>query len=131
MGCTNLCSPPYVPQGQLFHGRVESRELQLSSTEAEYVALSEACREALYLRELLYELTRSLVTVSLKCNKQSALKMAPNHQCHNRSKHIDVKHNFVRETVKSGKVEISYLPTNEMPADLLTKGLGSIKHYQV
>lgn len=108
----------------------KQRVTALSSTEAEYVALAEACREAIYLRELLYELTGSLVKINLKCDNQSALKMATNHQCHNRSKHIDVKHHFVRETVKSEKVEISYLPTNEMPADLLTKGLGIIKHYK-
>lgn len=108
----------------------KQRVTALSSTEAEYVALSEACREAIYLRELLYELTGSLVTINLNCDNQSALKMATNHQCHNRSKHIDVKHHFVRETIKNGKVEISYLCTNEMPADLMTKGLSIIKHYK-
>lgn len=108
----------------------KQRVIALSSTEAEYVALSEACREAVYLRELLYELTGSLSTIRLNCDNQSALKMATNHQCHNRSKHVDVKHHFVRETVKSGKVEVNYLSTNEMPADLLTKGLGTVKHYK-
>lgn len=108
----------------------KQRVTALSSTEAEYVALSEACREAVYLRELLCELTGSLLTIRLYCDNQSALRMASNHQCHNRTKHIDVKHHFVRETVKSGKVEITYLSTNEMPADLLTKGLGSVKHYK-
>lgn len=108
----------------------KQRVTALSSTEAEYVALSEACREAVYLRELLYELTGSLSTIRLSCDNQSALKMATNHQCHNRTKHIDVKHHFVRETVNSGKVKVNYLSTNEMPADLLTKGLSAVKHYK-
>lgn len=108
----------------------KQRATALSSTEAEYVALSEAGREAIYLRDLLYELTGSLIKINLYCDNQSALKMATNHQCHNRSKHFDVKHHFVREIAKSGKVEISYLSTNEMPSDLLTKGLATIKHYK-
>lgn len=108
----------------------KQRVTALSSTEAEYVALSEACREALHLRQLLYELTGSLLTITLNCDNQSAIKMATNHQYHNRSKHIDVKHHFVRETIRSGKIEVNYLSTNEMPADLLTKGLCAAKHYQ-
>lgn len=94
---TGFC---FVMAGSVISWQSRKQRLTgLSSTDTEYVALSEACREAMYLRELLYELTRSLVTVSLKCDNQSALKMATNHQCHNRSKHIDVKHHFVRETV--------------------------------
>ena len=49
--------------------------------------------------------------------------MARNPQFHRRAKHIDIKHHFVRERVSDGSIELKYCPTNEMVADILTKGL--------
>lgn len=108
----------------------KQKTVSLSSTEAEYVALSEASREAIYLRNLLYEISGSFSIIKLHCDNQSALKLAVSHQSHNRSKHIDVRYHFVRDAVRSNLIEIQYTSTQEMPADLLTKGLMSNKHYK-
>jgi hypothetical protein len=108
----------------------KQRTVALSSTEAEYMALSEASREVVYLRNLIYELTGKLNTITLNCDNQSALKLATSHQSHNRSKHIDVRYHFVRDLIKNKTIEMKYLSTNEMPADLLTKGLLCVKHYK-
>lgn len=106
----------------------KQRTVALSTCEAEYMALSEACREAIYLRNLEAELTGSLRKVSLYNDSQSALKLANNHQSHKRSKHIDVRYNFIREVIANGVIEAKYLSTSDMPADLLTKGLNEVKH---
>lgn len=108
----------------------KQKTVSLSSTESEYTALSEASREAVYLRNLLHEITGRFHTINLNCDNQSALKLASSHQSHNRSKHIDVRHHYIRDVVKSNYVNIKYIPTEEMPADLLTKGLCSLKHYK-
>lgn len=104
--------------------------VSLSSTESEYTALSEASREAVYLRNLLHEITGKLYAINLYCDNQSALKLASSHQSHSRSKHIDVRHHYIRDVVKNNYVKIDYVPSEEMPADLLTKGLCSVKHYK-
>lgn len=48
---------------------------------------------------------------------------------HSRTKHIDVRHHFVREVLKDGIIKIEYIPTTKMAADILTKGLPKQKYY--
>lgn len=109
----------------------KQKTVSLSSTESEYIALSEASREAVYLRNLMYEITGSLCVIDLHCDNQSALKLASSHQSHNRSKHIDVRYHYVRDVVKNNFVNIKYIPTEDMPADLLTKGVYRLRHYKL
>lgn len=100
----------------------------LSSTEAEYMALSEAAKEAIYLRNLLGELTGKLDCVKVFNDNQSALKLSVNPMFHERTKHIDVRYHFVREVVSNNIIKVDYLSTAEMTADILTKGLKNVKH---
>jgi hypothetical protein len=99
----------------------------LSTAEAEYVALASAAQEALWLRQLLGDLTmnQSAKPILIFEDNQSAIAMTKNPQYHGRSKHIDIKHHFVREQVEHGAVVLQYCPTENMIADLLTKGLSS------
>lgn len=108
----------------------KQRTVSLSSTEAEYTALSEASREAVYLRKLIHEITDTLYVIDLYCDNQSALKLALSNQSHNRSKHIDVRYHYIRDVVKYKCVKIKYIPSEDMPADILTKGLCPLKHYK-
>ena len=96
----------------------------LSTAEAEYVALSSAAQETVWLRKLISELKNppECPTVILEDN-QSAIAMAKNPQFHGRSKHIDIKHHFIRERVSEKEIDLTYCPTDEMVADMLTKGL--------
>lgn len=108
----------------------KQKTVALSSTEAEYMALSEAAKEGIYLGNLVQELIDSCTNVILYSDNQSALKLSSNPVFHKRSKHIDIRHHFIRETIESGKIETKYLESNEMPADILTKALGTTKHYK-
>ena len=56
-------------------------------------------------------------------DNQGVIALARNPVFHDRSKHIDIQYHYTRELVKSGKIELEYLPTKEMLADLLTKPL--------
>lgn len=108
----------------------KQRTVALSSCEAEYMALSEACREAIHLRRLEIEIVGFCNKVILFNDSQSALKLANSHQSYKRSKHIDVRYNFIKEVIDNEIVETKYVGTSEMPADLLTKGLPRAKHYK-
>ena len=96
----------------------------LSTAEAEYVALSTAVQECMWMQRLLSDLGNPPdgPTTILEDN-QSSIAMARNPQFHGRAKHIDIKHHFVREQVSNGSIELQYCPTNDMLADILTKGL--------
>lgn len=106
----------------------KQRTVALSSTEAEYMALSEASKEAIYLRNLLSELLDKECCVTIFNDNQSAQKLALNPIFHKRSKHIDVRYHFVRETVSNKLIDVKYIPTTDMTADILTKALPKIKH---
>ena len=100
----------------------------LSTAEAEYMALCSAAQEAVWMRELSSDLgnQQSQPTLIHEDN-QSAIAMAKNPQFHKRSKHINIKYHYVREQVNNGKIVVNYCPTEEMLADLLTKGIGPTK----
>lgn len=107
----------------------KQKTVALSSCEAEYMSISEACKEAIYLRALQFEITSKMYTLSLFNDNQSAQKLSTNPVLHKKSKHIDVKYHFARECVSNNIVKLHYLPTANMPADLLTKSLCAKKHY--
>jgi hypothetical protein len=101
----------------------------LSSTEAEYVAASHATTQAIWLRQLLKELRfpQSKSTI-IRCDNQSAIALARDAQFHARTKHIDIRHHFIRDKLEDGTIDIIYCSTNDMLADILTKGLAKPKH---
>ena len=98
-----------------------------SSTEAEYVALSSATQEAVWLRRLMEDLGREMATpTTIYEDNQGAIELAKNAKYHNRTKHIDICHHFVRERVVSNEIQVIYCPTGDMIADIMTKGLAKI-----
>ena len=93
----------------------------LSSTEAEYISLSDASKEAIHLKNLLSELIGRSGPIVINCDNQSALNLTENPILHRRTKHIDVKYHFIRDQVKNNHVNVFYVPDEEMVADALTK----------
>ncbi|KAE8684117.1 hypothetical protein F3Y22_tig00111151pilonHSYRG00072 [Hibiscus syriacus] len=93
----------------------------LSTTEAEYMAVTEAVKEAIWLQGLLGELGIEQKHIKVHCDSQSAIHLAKNQVYHARTKHIDVRYHFVREILEEGGVIIQKIRTTENPADMLTK----------
>ena len=115
----------------------------LSSTEAEYMALTLAAKEATWLRLLMTELglmtidnesptvnvLRGEGTIALKGDNQSAIALANNPVLHARTKHIDIQHHFIRNEVLEGRIDLTYVSTEDMIADGLTKPLTHVKFF--
>lgn len=104
--------------------------IALSSTEAEYMAITDASREAIWWRAIMNELEfidLSKPTIIHYDNK-GAGDLARNPCHHSRSKHIDVKHHFIRECISNLSINIKQVSTSEMLADILTKPLKRVKH---
>ncbi|XP_048485493.1 uncharacterized protein LOC119691901 isoform X3 [Plutella xylostella] len=102
----------------------------LSSTEAEYMALSSAIQEAMWLKQLQEDFWPSLSNDSFDvyCDNQSALSIAGHDVYHARSKHIDVRYHFIREKIEAKQISLKYQCSEDMVADALTKGLQRLKH---
>ncbi|XP_058445651.1 uncharacterized protein LOC131426903 [Malaya genurostris] len=100
----------------------------LSTMEAEYVALSEAAHEVVWLRNLLKELGQEQIkpTVMYEDNK-GCIDFVALDQHKKRTKHIDTRYHYTRELSSSGAVELRYRPSEEMLADIFTKPLNTTK----
>ena len=103
--------------------------ISLSSTESEYMASSLATREVVYLRQFLIEIGfRPPGPIPLLINNQSAIALARNLEFHARTKHIEVRHHYVREKLEDGVIDLQYCPTADQIADIFTKPLPIVKH---
>ena len=78
----------------------------LSTTEAEYIAASHACKEAVWLKGLLGEFGRLKDNIRLLCDSQSAIHLAKNPAYHSKSKHILIKYHFVRQVITERGVSL-------------------------
>ena len=98
--------------------------LALSTVEAEYMALSQATQESIWLQRLLEEVEESTKDgTTIMEDNQGAIATAQNPVFHRRTKHIQIRYHHVREAVAEGIVRLMYCPTKEMLADILTKAL--------
>ena len=97
--------------------------MALSTSEAEYIALSLATQEAVWLRKLLAELNLPNKPVMMMEDNQGAIAIAKNPIAHSRTKHIDIRYHYAREALQNGVINLQYCPIDEMVADLLTKPL--------
>lgn len=106
----------------------KQKTVALSSCEAEYMGLAEGCKEALFIYNLFEEIFSQKLKIELLNDSQSAHKIVKNPIQHKRTKHIDIKYHFIRDVIRSEKFELTYIPTEDMLADVMTKTLGSQKH---
>jgi hypothetical protein len=111
---------------------VKQKSISLSSTEAEYYSLTHAMKEALWIRLFLtlnsFPVPRPFPLLS---DNQSACSLANNSAITSRSKHIDIRHHFIRDHISDGTFCTNWIPTSDMPADIFTKPLAFplfIKH---
>uniref|UniRef100_A0A1J3GF14 Retrovirus-related Pol polyprotein from transposon TNT 1-94 n=1 Tax=Noccaea caerulescens TaxID=107243 RepID=A0A1J3GF14_NOCCA len=95
----------------------------LSTTEAEYMALTEASKEAVWLKGLMNELGFKQEAVNIYSDSQSALALAKNVVFHERTKHIAVKYHFIRDLITNRFFLVVKIATAYNPADMLTKDL--------
>jgi hypothetical protein len=104
------------------------QSVALSSSEAEYMALSAAAQEAIALRALCSEFDISTSQpIKIWEDNNGAIAMSKNPINYEKTKHIHIRYHFVRECVYSGYISVCYLNTKNMLADALTKALPPCK----
>jgi len=123
-----------VNKGPVTWTSTKQRCVATSTTESEYISLSEACKQGQWLRALLRELQRTgllgeSLTVPIFSDNQACIALAKDPVAHSRTKHIDVRYHYIRELVVGRKTIVEYCPTADMTADILTKPL-SLQSFQ-
>ncbi|GJR48591.1 retrovirus-related pol polyprotein from transposon TNT 1-94 [Tanacetum coccineum] len=95
----------------------------ISSTKAEYIALSGCCAQILWMRSQLTDYGFEFNKIPLYCDNKSAIALCCNNVQHSRSKHIDVRYHFSKEQVENGMVELYFVRTEYQLVDIFTKAL--------
>ncbi|GJU62198.1 retrovirus-related pol polyprotein from transposon TNT 1-94 [Tanacetum coccineum] len=96
----------------------------ISSTEAEYIALSGCCAQVLWMRSQLTDYGFGFNKIPMYCDNKSAIALCCNNVQHSRSKHIDIRFHFIKEHVENGVIELYFVNTEYQLADIFTKALG-------
>ncbi|GJR83251.1 hypothetical protein Tco_0154036 [Tanacetum coccineum] len=101
----------------------KQKSTAISSTEAEYIALSGCCAQILWMRSKLTDYGFQFNKVPLYWDNKSAITLCCNNVQHSRAKHIDVRYHFINEQVENGIVELYFVRTEYHLADIFTKPL--------
>jgi hypothetical protein len=110
----------------------KQRIVALSSYEAEYVFVTTAASQAIWLARLLGDLKgKEAATMKLKMDSMSTLAPNKNLVFHERSKHIDIRYHFIHECVENGSISAKFVSTKNQLADILTKALGRVRFHEL
>ena len=100
----------------------------LSSTKSEYITLTHAAKEAIWLQTFINEVTGiSIKPLTILGDNQGLLALARDNKYHSRTKHIDLQYHFICEAVDDAKIKLEYVPTEDNIADIFTKLLAKPK----
>jgi hypothetical protein len=93
----------------------------LSTVEAKYVIAGNCCAQLLWMQQILKDYGYTMSQVPLLCDNESAIKIVYKPCEHSRTKHINIRHHFLRDHVIKGDIIISHVRTNEQLVDIFTK----------
>jgi hypothetical protein len=101
----------------------------LSTVEAEYVAAGACCAQLLWMKQTLSDFGCEFSKIPLLCDNESAIKLANNPVQHSRTKHIDIRHHFLRDHEAKGDIALHHVSTERQLADIFTKPLDEQRFY--
>jgi hypothetical protein len=101
----------------------KQNSVALSTSEAEYVAAGACCAQLLWMKQTLRDYGYEFTKIPLLCDNESAIKLAKNPVHHSRTKHIEIRHHFLRDHQLKGDIVLRHVRTHKQLADIFTKPL--------
>ncbi|KAI5313451.1 hypothetical protein L3X38_042627 [Prunus dulcis] len=102
--------------------------VSLSTAEAEYIAAGSCYTQLLWMKQMLCDYDIVQGTLIIFCDNQSAINISKNPVEHSRTKHIDIRHHFIRDLVADDLLALKYIPTDKQLADIFTKLLDNNRY---
>ena len=121
----------FIHGGPVAWSSRKQRCISQSTTEAEYVASSEASKTAVWLRTLINDLTGKEIQFPILCDNQGAVKLVFNPEYHPKTKHISVRYHFIRKAVEEKKIDVRFVRSEDQLADIFTKPLHGPKFVEM
>nr|GEU35845.1 hypothetical protein [Tanacetum cinerariifolium] len=128
-GCQDTCrstsgSVEFLGERLISWSSKRQNSTAISSTKAEYIALSGCCAQILWMRSQLSDYGIGFKKIPMYCDNKSAIALCCNNVQHSRSKHINIRYHFIKEQVENGVIELYFVNTEYQLAYLFTKALG-------
>ncbi|PKU84797.1 Retrovirus-related Pol polyprotein from transposon TNT 1-94 [Dendrobium catenatum] len=101
----------------------KQNSVALSTAKAKYIALGSCVAQVLWLKQQLIDLGLTIGTIPIYCDNTSAICISKNPIQHSRTKHIDIRHHFIRDHVSKGEIELTHVSTENQLAEIFTKPL--------
>ncbi|GJW61823.1 hypothetical protein Tco_0111158 [Tanacetum coccineum] len=98
-------------------------DLAISTNEAEYVSAGKTCQQTLWMKQALIDYGIRLDDVSIMCDNKGAIELSKNPVQHSRTKHVEIRHHFLRDNVQKGNISIEKVASEDNIADIFTKPL--------
>jgi hypothetical protein len=109
----------------------KENSVALSTTKAEYIAAGACCAQILHMKQTLLDYCVVLDKVPLLCDNESAIKIANNLVQHSRTKHIDIRHHFLRDHVAKNDISLEGVRSEDQLVDIFTKSLDEDTFYRL
>ena len=117
----------YLGQSLVSWQSKKQTSVALSTAEGEYLAAGSCCSQILWMIQTLRDFGIKCGKVPIYCDNTSTINISKNPVNHSRTKHIDVRHHFLRDNAAKGKIELVFVPTEYQLADIFTKPLGEAR----
>ncbi|GKE68843.1 hypothetical protein Tco_1526915, partial [Tanacetum coccineum] len=98
-------------------------DLPIATTEAEYISIEKAWQQELWMKQALIDYDVRLDDVPIMCENKGVIDLSKNPVQHSRTKHIEIRHHFLRDNVQKGHISIEKVPSIDNITDILTKPL--------
>ena len=110
-------------------GSKKQTTVACSSVEAEYMAITEAIKQALWYEMFMNELgIKYNHPMIVNVDSQGAMQLTTNPIYHKRTKHVDIRYHFIRDVIEKGDIKLKHVPSADNKADGFTKSLSAEKH---
>src|SRR4030043_2348472 len=101
----------------------ETNCVSLSTAKAEYIVAGSSCSQLIWMKQMLKEYNVEKDVLTLYCDNLSAINISKNPVLHSRTKHIDIRHHFIRDLVEDNIDTLEHVATEKQLADIFTKAL--------
>ena len=101
----------------------------LSNTEAKYIDPGSCCAQSIWIKNQLEDFDIYLEHIPLRCDNNNAIDLTKNLVLHSKTKHIKIRHHFIKDHVAKRECKVEYIDTQNQLADLFTKPLASERFY--
>ncbi|GJX94825.1 retrovirus-related pol polyprotein from transposon TNT 1-94 [Tanacetum coccineum] len=122
--CSTSGSMQFLGDRLISWSSKRQKSAAISSTEAEYIALSGCCAQILWMRSQLTDYGFGFNKIPMYCDNKSVIALCCNNVQHSRSKHIDIRFHFIKDHVENGVIDLYFVNTEYQLADIFTKALG-------